>query len=158
MCNLHLANLPKIFPVYYIYCMSLFKVIDVLLVTKLEYFVHFYWVFEYNRRLNTIGDCILKESQPGMIVFLSTLFVQAGVSPTVYSIEQICRCPGEKSNAPNLCHKLPKLLNYAIYDKMTCMLHHHLFAVTIPQKRIFEIRIRNTFFAAFLTRQQHPSL
>ncbi len=62
MCNLHLANLPKIFPVHYIYCMSLFKVIDVLLVTKLEYFVHFYWVFEYNRRLNTIGDCILKES------------------------------------------------------------------------------------------------
>ncbi len=70
-----------------------------------------------------------------MIVFLSTLFVQAGVSPPVNCIEPvngICSYPGEKSNAPNLCHKLQKLLNYAIYDKMTCMLHHHLLAVTIP--------------------------
>ncbi len=67
-----------------------------------------------------------------MIVFLSTLFVQAGVSLPVNGIEQICRCPGEKSNVPNLCHKLQRLLNYAIYDKMTYMLHRHLLAVKIP--------------------------
>ncbi len=58
--------------------------------------------------------------------------VHAGVKPPVNDIEQICRCPGEKSNAPNLCHKLPRFLNYAIYDKMTCILHRHLLAVTIP--------------------------
>ncbi len=81
---------------------------------------------------NTIGDCILKEGWPGMIMVLSTLFVQAGVTPPVNDIEQICRCLGDKSNAPNLCHKLQRLLNYAIYDKMTCMLHRHLLAVTIP--------------------------
>ncbi len=52
-----------------------------------------------------------------MIVFLSTLFVQAGVSLPVNSIEQICRCPDEKLNTPNLCHKLQRLLNYAIYDR-----------------------------------------
>ncbi len=69
-----------------------------------------------------------------MIVFLSTLFVQAGVMPPVNDIEQICRCPDEKSNAPNLCLKPPRLLNDAIYDKMTCMLHHHLLAVTIIWK------------------------
>ncbi len=67
-----------------------------------------------------------------MIVYLSTLFVQAWVSPPVNGIEQICSCPGEKLNAPNLCHKLQRLLNYAIYDKITCMLHRHLLAVTIP--------------------------
>ncbi len=66
-----------------------------------------------------------------MIVVLSTLFVHAKVTPPVNNIEQICSCPGEKSNAPNLGNKLPRLLNYAIYDKMTCMLHHHHFAVTI---------------------------
>ncbi len=81
--------------------------------------------------LNTIGDCILKEGSPGMIVVLRTLFVHTGVTPPVNDIEQICRCLGEKLNAPSLCHKLPRLLNYAIYDKMTCMLHHHLLAVTI---------------------------
>ncbi len=66
-----------------------------------------------------------------MIVVLSTLFVNVGVTPPVNNTEQICRYPGQKSNAPNLCHKLPRLLNYAIYDKMTCMLHRHLLAVTI---------------------------
>ncbi len=30
-----------------------------------------------------------------MIVVLSTLFVQAGVTPPVNGIEQICRCPGD---------------------------------------------------------------
>ncbi len=40
-----------------------------------------------------------------MIKVLSTLFVQAGVMPTVNNIEQICRCPGEQLNAPNLCLK-----------------------------------------------------
>ncbi len=30
-----------------------------------------------------------------MIVVLSILFVQAGVSPLVNSIEQICRCLGD---------------------------------------------------------------
>ncbi len=67
-----------------------------------------------------------------MIVFLSTLFVQAEVLPPVNGIEQICRCLGEKLNAPNLCYNLQRLLNYAIYDKMTCMLHRYLLAVTIP--------------------------
>ncbi len=67
-----------------------------------------------------------------MIVVLSTLFVQAGATPQVNDNEQICRCLGEKSNTPNLCHKLQRLLNYAIYDKMICMLHRHLLAVTIP--------------------------
>ncbi len=66
-----------------------------------------------------------------MIEVLSTLFVQAGVTPPVNGIQQICRCPGEQSNAPNLCLKSQRLLNYAIYDKMTCMLHLHLLAVTI---------------------------
>ncbi len=37
-----------------------------------------------------------------MIMVLSTLFVHAGVTPPVNDIEQICRCPGEKLNAPNL--------------------------------------------------------
>ncbi len=72
-----------------------------------------------------------------MIVVLSTLFVQARVTPPVNDIEQICRCPGEKSNAPNLCLKLARLLNYAIYDKMTRMLHSHPLAVTITWKQIF---------------------
>ncbi len=72
--------------------------------------------------LNTIGDCNLKEGWPGMIVVWSTLFVHTGVMPPVNDIEQICRCPG---------HKLPRLLNYAIYDKKTCMLHRHLLSVTI---------------------------
>ncbi len=67
-----------------------------------------------------------------MIVFLSILFVQTGVLLPVNGIEQICRCPGEKSNAANLCHKFQRLINYAIYDKMTYMLHRHLLAVTIP--------------------------
>ncbi len=53
--------------------------------------------------------------------------------------KQICRCTGEKSNAPNLCLKPPRLLNGAIYDKMTCMLHRHLLAVTIIWKQIFKI-------------------
>ncbi len=79
-----------------------------------------------------LESCILKEGSPGMIVVLSTLFVHAGVTPPVNGIEQICRCPDDKSNAPNLCHKLQRLLNYAIYNKMTCMLHHHMLAVTIP--------------------------
>ncbi len=92
-----------------------------------------------------------------MIVGLSTLFVQAGVMPPVNGIEQICSCPGEKSNAPNLCLKPPRLLNDAIYDKMTCMLHRHLLAVTINWKWIFKIRIRNMFFAAFLITSQHPA-
>ncbi len=74
-----------------------------------------------------------------MIVVLSTLFVQASVTLPANDIEQICRCPGEKLNAPNLCLKLPSLLNYVIYDKMTCMLHRHLLAVTIIWKRIFKI-------------------
>ncbi len=67
-----------------------------------------------------------------MIVVLSSLFVQARVTPPINGIEKICRCSGEKSNAPNLCHKLQRLLNYAIYDKMTCILQHHLLAVKIP--------------------------
>ncbi len=70
----------------------------------------------------------------------------ARVLSQVNGIEQICRCLGEKSNAPNLCHKPPRLLNYAIYDKMTCMLHRYLLAVTIAYKRIFKIQIRNMFF------------
>ncbi len=61
-----------------------------------------------------------------MIMVLTTLFVQAGVMPPLNSIEKICRCRREKSNAPNLCLKPPRLLNDAIYNKMTCMLHHHL--------------------------------
>ncbi len=80
---------------------------------------------------NTIGDCILKEGLPGMIIVLSNLFVHAGVTPPVNDIEQICRCPDKKSNAPNLCHQLPRLLYYAIYDKMTCMLNCNLLAITI---------------------------
>ncbi len=83
-----------------------------------------------------------------MIVFLSALFVQAGVSP-VNGIEQICRCLGEKWNAPNLCLKPPRLLNDAIYDNMTCMLHRHLLAVTIIWKRIFKIRIQIFFCCVF---------
>ncbi len=67
-----------------------------------------------------------------MIMVLSTLFVHAGATLPVNDMEQICRCPGEKSNVPNLYHKPPRLLNYAIYDKMTYMLHRHLLAVTIP--------------------------
>ncbi len=43
-----------------------------------------------DRFLNTIGDCILKEGSPGMIVVLSILFVHAGVTPPVNDIEQIC--------------------------------------------------------------------
>ncbi len=89
--------------------------------------------------LNTIGDCILKEGVTGMIPVLSTLFVQAGVMPPVNGIEQICSCPGEKSNAPNLGLKPTRLLNDAIYDKMICMLHRHLLAVTINWKQIFKI-------------------
>ncbi len=54
-------------------------------------------------------------------------------------IEQICSCPGETLNAPNLCLKPPRLLNDAIYDKMTCMLYRHLFAVTIIWKKLFKI-------------------
>ncbi len=42
-----------------------------------------------------IGDCILWEGSPGMIVVLSSLFVQAGVTLLVNSIEQICKCPGD---------------------------------------------------------------
>ncbi len=51
---------------------------------------------------DTIGDCILKEGSLGIIVVLSSLFVHAEVTPLVNDIEHICRCPGEKSNAPNL--------------------------------------------------------
>ncbi len=65
--------------------------------------------------LNTIRVCILKEGSPGMILVLSTLFVHARVMPPMNDIEQICRCPGEKLNVPNLCHKIPRLLNYACY-------------------------------------------
>ncbi len=108
-------------------------------------FTHFSF-FEYNQRLYSQGG--LARNDRG---FEHSICACRGHSP-VNHIEQICRCPGERSNAPNLCHKLPKLLNYAIYDKMTCMLHHHLLAVTITQKRIFKIRIRNTFFAAFCQR------
>ncbi len=90
------------------------------------------FIEEFSEFFNTIRVYSQGGLAGGMIMFLSTLFVQAGVSPPVNGIEQICRCPGEKSNDPNLCHKLPRLLNYAIYDKMTCMLHRHLLAVTIP--------------------------
>ncbi len=69
-----------------------------------------------------------------MIVVLNTLFVHAGVTQPVNDIEQICRCLGEKSNdpPPPICVISSQGLNYAIYDKMTCMLHRHLLAVTIP--------------------------
>ncbi len=87
--------------------------------------------------LNTIGDCILKYGSPGMIKVLSTLFVQAGVTGPVNSFEQICRCPGDSRSPPNSCLKPLSILNDAIYDMMTCMLHHHLVAVTIFWERIF---------------------
>ncbi len=83
--------------------------------------------------------------------------MQARVTPSVNGIEQICSCPGEKSNGPNLCLKPARHLNDAIYDKMTCMLHRHLLAITINWKRIFKIQIRNTFFAEFLITSQHPA-
>ncbi len=83
-----------------------------------------------------------------MIKVLSTLFMQARVKPTVNNIEQICRCLCEQSNALNLCLKSERLLNYVIYDKMTCMLHLHLLAVIIS---------RNVFFATFLIMSQHPA-
>ncbi len=92
-----------------------------------------------------------------MIEVLSTLFVQARVKPPVNDIEQICRCLREQSNALNLCLNPPRLLNDAIYDKMSYMLHRHLLAITIIWKQIFKIRIRNTFFAAFLITSQHPA-
>ncbi len=56
----------------------------------------FIYVKPYSKMfLNTIGDRILKEGSPEMIMVLSTLFVQAGVTPPVNGIEQICRCPGD---------------------------------------------------------------
>ncbi len=135
---------------YYLQCFSPSK----------HTFVHNYIhsIKVHRRRSNNIVlNCILKERSPGMIMVLSSLFVHAGFTPPVNDIEQICRCPGEKSNVPNLCHKLPRLLNYAIYNKMTCMLHPHLLAVTITFKQIFKIWMRNTFFAAFFTTSQHPA-
>ncbi len=72
-----------------------------------------------------------------MIVVLSSLFMQAGVTPPVKDIEQICRCPGKKLNAPNLCLKPPRLLNDAIYHNMTCMLRHLLEADFLK----FELKI-----------------
>ncbi len=80
-----------------------------------------------------------------MIAVLSTLFLQAGVMPPVNDIAQICRYLGEQSNLPNLYLKSQRLLNYAIYDKMTCMLHLHVLAVTIIWKQIFKIQSRNAF-------------
>ncbi len=109
---------------------------------------------------NTIGDCILSEGLPGMINILSTLFVQAGVTPAVNGIKHIyrssiCNVRVIQSKSPNSCLKSQRLLNDADYDKMTCMLPLHLLAVTIFWERNFKIQSIKAFFAAFLITLQH---
>ncbi len=84
-----------------------------------------------------------------MIVVLSTLFVHAGVTPPVKDIEQICRCPGEKSNAANLCHKLPRLLNYAIYDKMTCCYIVICWLSQFPRRGFLKFELEIRFWLRF---------
>ncbi len=54
------------------------------------------YFFEYNLRLYSLGG--LAGNDQG----LSTLFVQAGVTPPVNSIKQICRCPGDTVKYPQI--------------------------------------------------------
>ncbi len=84
-----------------------------------------------------------------MIVVLSTLFVQVGGMPPVNSIEQICRCPGDTVKCSKSCLKHERLLNYAVYDKMTCMLHQHLLANTIIRTTILKFKVEMRFLLRF---------
>ncbi len=88
-----------------------------------------------------------------MIMVLSTPFMHAGVKPPVNDIEQICRCLGEKSNASNLCHKLPRLLNYAIYACYIVI----CWPSQSPRSGFLKFELEIRFFAAFLTTSQHPA-
>ncbi len=109
------------------------------------------FIFEYHQRLYSQGWLA------GNDQCLSTLFVQVGVMSPLNGVEQICRYPGDTVNAPKSCLKYLKLLNYAIYDKMTCMLQLHLLAVTIIWNRLFKIRSRNAFLAVFFITSLHPA-
>ncbi len=57
-----------------------------------------------------------------MIVVLSSLFVQAGVTPPVNDIEEICRCPGENSTT------LSKYVDVRAKSQMPliCVLNSHV--------------------------------
>ncbi len=76
-----------------------------------------------------------------MIVVLSSLFVQAGVTQQINGIEPICRCPGDTVNASKLYLKHIRLLNYAVYDKMACFIHCHLLANTITRTKFLKFNV-----------------
>ncbi len=80
---------------------------------------------------------------------LSTLFVQVRVTPPVNGIEQICNVRVIQWNASKSCLKHKRLLNYAVYDKMTCMLHHHMLANTIIRTKFLKFEVEMRFLLRF---------